>query len=48
MKTGMACQDLQVYLSVLLLIKMVATSDWNGHSVHQNDYCGDSIELRDV
>ena len=37
MTTGMACQDLQMHSSVLLLIEMVASSDWNRHFVHQID-----------
>ena len=48
MKTEMACQDLQIYLSVLLSIKMVATPDWTRHFMHQNDGWEDASELRDV
>ena len=48
METGMACQDLHIYLSVLLLNKMVATSDWNRHFVHQNNDWVGPIEFQDV
>ena len=47
METGMACQGLQIHSSVLILIEMVASSDWNRHFVHQNDDLVGPVGLQD-